>query len=270
MALHLPTPRTKDTTQKSTALDGLPIHVTKGAAADVAEAKARGTPGLQAPTTVSIHQARTEIGTDGIRQAALDAGKTPPSARTLRRWVQQNRIPHFEVADLVQRRALIQRNGGVDAFAAQVGRTRKTVLRYQSGKTKNLRGEGRNKLDLTRARDAAIRAGMLNPDGTGRVARIRILAGVSVASGVGYEYDYRARKSLDFGTSRIPFSEQESRELALALAANDDGRVVAILEEHATLNWSDTNPFDQYGEDMGFKFDDIESLEVDWSEPPTR
>jgi hypothetical protein len=270
MALHLPAPRTRATTQKSTDLEGLPVHVALGAARAVAAAKRRGVPGLRAPEQVSVRRARAEIGIDGIRRAAHDAGRTPPSARTVRRWVKEDRIPSREVADLVQRRALIERHGGVEAFAALVGRSRSSVLRYQSGKTRNLRGQGRKKLDLTRAQDAAKRAGMLNADGSARVARIRMRAGVSVTSGVGFEYDYRARKHLDFGTSRIPFSDQESRELALALAADDDGRVVAILEQHATLNWSDTDPFDEYGEDMGFKFDDIESLEVEWGEAPRR
>lgn len=264
MALHLPRPRTKTTVQKATDFDGLPVHVAKGATRGVSDAKGRGQHGLQSSMDVTIRQARDQIGIDGIRQAALDAGKTPPSARTLRRWIQQNRIPVPEVADLVQRRALIQRSGGVDAFAAEVGRSRSSVLRYQSGKTTSMRGPARRNLDLTKAQDAAKRAGMLNADGTARVARVRITAGVSVTSGVGYEYDYRTKKSLDFGISREPFSDDESRELALALAAGDDARVVALLEQHATLHWADSDPFDEYGDDMGFKFDDIDSLEVEW------
>ncbi len=69
------------------------VTVAAAAAAGVAKAQetSRGLAGLT--SRVSVKQIRTEIGNDGLRQAAVDAGRTPPSDRTLRRWAQQGRIP---------------------------------------------------------------------------------------------------------------------------------------------------------------------------------
>ena len=105
MALHLPKPRSKAVPQKTVGLDGMKVTVAAAAAAGVAKAQetSRGLAGLT--SRVSVRQIRTEIGNEGLRQAAIDAGRTPPSDRTLRRWVQQGRIPHAEVAESFRHKA---------------------------------------------------------------------------------------------------------------------------------------------------------------------
>ncbi len=113
MALHLPKPpRSKSVVQKAVGLDGMKVKVAAAAAAGVAKAQesSSGLAGLTAK--VPIKQMRSEIGNDGLRQAAIDAGAKPPSDRTLRRWAQQDRIPHTSIAELAQRRAAIARLGG--------------------------------------------------------------------------------------------------------------------------------------------------------------
>jgi hypothetical protein len=76
-------------------------------------------------------------------------------------------------------------------------------------------------------------------------------------------YDYRTR-TLDFGNSDVPFSADESWEIAAALANDDQARVVAILERHATLDYPENKGFDVYGDQCGFHFDAIDKLEVTW------
>lgn len=109
MALHLPKPRSKAVVQKAVGLAGMKVKVAAAAAAAAGVASAQesssGLAGLTAK--VPIKQMRSEIGNDGLRQVAIDAGAKPPSDRALRRWAQQDRIPHASIAELAQRRAAI-------------------------------------------------------------------------------------------------------------------------------------------------------------------
>ncbi|MCK8675309.1 hypothetical protein ACWDUD_28830 [Rhodococcus sp. NPDC003382] len=263
MALHLPKPRSKSVPQKTTGLDGMRVTVAAAAAEGIAKAQetSRGLAGLTA--RVSVRQLRSEIGNDGLRQAAIDAGRTPPSDRTLRRWGQQGRIPHAEVAELAQRRAAIARLGGVNAVAQQIGRNPSSVRKYMSGKTNELRNDAKSKLKAAKADNTMRKAGVLRPDGTPKVATIRVTGRVHVRNGDEVGYDYRTR-TLDFGNSDVPFSAEESREIAAALANDDQARVVAILERHATLDYPENKGFDVYGDQFGFHFDAIDKLDVTW------
>lgn len=263
MALHLPKPRSKSVPHKAVGLDGMRVTVAAAAAAGIAKSQetSRGLAGLTA--RVSVKQLRAEIGNDGLRQAAIDAGRTLPSDRTLRRWVQQGRIPHPEVAELAQRRAAITRLGGVNTVAQQIGRSPSSVRKYMSGKTHELRNDAKSKLKDAKAKDTMRKAGVLHPDGTPKVATIRVTGRVHVRNGDEAGYDYRTR-TLDFGNSDVPFSADESREIAAALANDDQARVVAILERHATLDYPENKGFDVYGDQFGFHFDAIDKLDVTW------
>ncbi|NHU43024.1 MULTISPECIES: hypothetical protein [Rhodococcus] len=264
MALHLPKPRTKKPAQEAVGLDGLKVSVANAATSGVEKSKQVKSGGLAGLTSkVSVKQLRKELGNEGLRQAAIDAGRTPPSARTLRRWAQQGRIPHADVLERAQRRAAIERLGGVDAVAAKIGRSRSAVSRYRSGETNELRADASKKLKNVKAEDIMKRAGVLRPDGTPKRAVIRVKGGVMVRNGADEGYDYRVR-TLDFANSDTPFTSEESRELAAALANDDHARVVALLERHATLDYPENKGFDKYSDQFGFHFDHIDSVHIDW------
>ena len=263
MALHLPKPRSKSVPQKTTGLDGMKVTVSAAAAAGIAKSQETSS-GLAGLTSkVSVRQLRREIGNEGLRQAAIDAGRTPPSDRTLRRWAQQGRIPNAEIAELAQRRAAIERLGGVNEVAKKIGRSPSSVRKYMSGKTNELRNDAKTKLKAAKAKDTMQKAGVLKPDGTPKVATIRVTGRVHVRNGDEAGYDYRTR-TLDFGNSDVPFSAEESQALAAALANDDQARVVAILERHATLDYPENKGFDVYGDQFGFHFDAIDKLDVTW------
>ena len=103
-----------------------------------------------------------------------------------------------------------------------------------------------------------------DPTDNPKKATIRVRGGVSVRNGSEEGYDYRVR-TLDFANSDSPFSLDETRELAMALANDDHARVVAILERHATMDYPENKGFDQYGDTFGFHFDSIESVHIDWT-----
>ena len=265
MALHLPKPRSTKPAQKTVGLDGLNVSVSTAATSGIEKSKSVKSGGLAGLTSkVSVRQIRTEIGKEGLRQAAVDAGRKPPSDRTLRRWAQQGRIPHPDVTERAQRRAAIERLGGIDAVAQKIGRSRSAVSRYRSGETNELRADAKKKLKNVKARDIMDRAGVLRPDGQPKKATIRVRVGVSVRNGSEEGYDYRVR-TLDFANSDSPFSLDETRELAMALAGDDHARVVAILERHATMDYPENKGFDQYRDTFGFHFDSIESVHIDWT-----
>lgn len=263
MALHLPKPRSKSVPQKAVGFDGMNVKVATAAADGVAKSQETST-GLAGLTSkVSVKQLRGEIGNDGLRQAAIDAGRTPPSDRTLRRWAQQGRIPTGEIAELAQRRAAIERLGGVNAVAKKIGRSPSSVRKYQTGKTNDLRNDAKSKLKAAKAKDTMQKAGVLKPDGTSKIASVQITGRVHVRNGDETGYDYRTR-TLDFANSDTPFSAEESQELAAALANDDQARVVAILERHATLDYPENKGFDSYSDQFGFHFDAIDKLDVTW------
>ena len=264
MALHLPKPRTTKPPQQTVGLDGLKVSVAGAATTGVEKSKQVKSGGLAGLTSkVSVTQLRKELGNEGLRQAAIDAGRTPPSDRTLRRWAQLGRIPHADVLERAQRRAAIERLGGIDAVAAKIGRSRSAVSRYRSGETNELRADADKKLRNVKAQDIMKRAGVLRPDGTPKKAVIRVRGGVMVRNGADEGYDYRVR-TLDFANSDTPFSSDESRELAAALANDDHARVVALLERHATLDYPENKGFDKYSDQFGFHFDHIDSVHIDW------
>jgi len=206
VALHLPKPRSTKPAQKTVGLDGLNVSVSTAATSGVEKSKSVKSGGLAGLTSkVSVRQLRTEIGKEGLRQAAIDAGRKPPSDRTLRRWAQQGRIPHPDVTERAQRRAAIERLGGIDAVAKKIGRSRSAVSRYRSGETNELRADAKKKLKNVKARDIMDRAGVLRPDGQPKKATIRVRGGVSVRNGSEEGYDYRVR-TLDFANSDSPFS----------------------------------------------------------------
>ena len=263
MALHLPKPRSKSVPQRTVGLDGMKVSVSAAAVAGVAKSQAtsRGLAGLTA--TVSVRELRKEIGNDGLRQAVIDAGGRAPSDRTLRRWAQQDRIPNATVAELAQRRGAIERLGGVNAVADQIGRSASSVRKYMSGTTTELRNDARSKLRSAKADSTMRKVGVLRPDGSPKIATIRVTGRVHVRNGDEAGYDYRTR-TLDFGNSDVPFSADESRELAAALANDDQPRVVAILERHATLDYPENKGFDVYGDRFGFHFEAIDNIDVTW------
>ena len=59
---------------------------------------------------------------------------------------QQGRIPHADVGQRAQRRAAIERMGGVDVVAARIARSRSAMFRYRSGETNELRADAGKKL----------------------------------------------------------------------------------------------------------------------------
>ena len=148
-------------------------------------------------------------------------------------------------------------------MAAKIGRSRSAVSRYRSGETNELRADASKKLRNVKAQDIMKRAGVLRPDGTPKKAVIRVKGGVMVRNGADEGYDYRVR-TLDFANSDTPFTSEESRELAAALANDDHARVVALLERHATLDYPENKGFDKYSDQFGFHFDHIDSVHIDW------
>lgn len=139
-----------------------------------------------------------------------------------------------------------------------------SVRKYISGKTNELRNDARSKLKDVKAKDVMDKAGVLNPDGTPKIATIRVAGRVHVRNGDETGYDSRTR-ALDFGNPDVPFSAIELEALAAALANDDQARVVAILERHATIDYPETKGSDVYSDPFGFHFDTIDKIDVTWN-----
>ncbi|MCZ9635093.1 hypothetical protein [Rhodococcus sp. BH5] len=258
---HRPRPRTTPPGQSTTRIGGTPVRVNDNAVSGFGDASADA--GIdQLSQLSSIRDVRTRIGAEGLRQAAIDAGRRPPSDRTLRRWVHDGRIPHPDVAANAQRRAAIDRLGGVRAVAAVVGRSPASVSRWQSGKTNQLRGAANRKLADARVSETLARAGIVDRAGNQRRAKVVVRATVHARSGDSIGYDYRQKKVMGFdGVGGDLLDEGDSRALADAVARGDHAAAVAVLERHASLNYAN---FDSFSDIDGMHFDSIESISIDW------
>ncbi|MFZ2173937.1 MAG: hypothetical protein WAW17_07870 [Rhodococcus sp. (in: high G+C Gram-positive bacteria)] len=226
-----------------------------------AASKARTRAVNQLTQTIDIREVRAELGNEGLRQAAIDAGRRPPSDRTLRRWGQQGRIPHADVAELAQRRAAVERMGGVKAVAEATGRTVSSIYKWQRGETQNLTGSAKWKLLDARTQDALKRAGALDSKGQLKTAVVTLTASVEIRYDSERGYDYRDKKVFRFDESTAPLSHEDTYTLARAIAIGDNATAVALIEEHASLNYA---AFDVFSDAHGFHIDQVHDLHIRW------
>ncbi|MFI5782611.1 hypothetical protein [Nocardia sp. NPDC051570] len=253
-------PRSTPAAPTTARLEGFPVQVAGDAVATWASAAAdpdSGVAELSRPVTVG--ELREQIGAAGLRQAAIDAGRTPPSDRTIRRWIQQDRIPHDVVAELAQRRGLVTRFGGIKGGAAAMGVSDKTVSRYQTGKSASLRPTTERGLSEARATDALARADLADRR-TGALQRrpaVTVTAAFQYRNSGTTSSDYRASRSFE-----IQLDEPVASDFAAAVAREDHAAAVAILERHLTLEYATT--FADFDDDTGFHMESVLDFDVDW------
>lgn len=254
----VPTAERAQTTATDTV--GETLHVDAEAAAAFQGAIRRPGSGadIAGAGRMSVRQTRDAIGRDGIRQAAVDAGHRPPSDRTLRRWAQQDRIPHRDIAVRVHRRGQVHQLGGTEQVEQITGRSRSAVTRWQSGQTSSFRGPAADALQQAQRADALRRAKVTDPD-TGQVRRASgvVHGGVRLRHGDNPDYDYHDNARAEFD-----LDPADSAALADALAREDHAGALLILERNVSDDWF--NYGDGFSDTDGWHFDDVSQLSVDW------
>lgn len=216
---------------------------------------------------VSVRELRAQIGDEGLRQAAIDAGRRPPSTRTLQRWAASNRIPHSGVVEVAQRRAVVDRLGGVSEVAQMLGRSASSVYRWQSGQTQHLRGPAGVRMADARTLDSLQHARAFDKDGGLRRAEVTVVASVEVRYDGHRGYEHRARKVFRFADDTAPMSEPDLWQLAHALAKNAFGDAVGVIERHASTAYPDhqaSGGLSQYDNGNGFHFEEVHTIDIRW------
>ncbi|MDE8647521.1 MULTISPECIES: hypothetical protein [Rhodococcus] len=216
---------------------------------------------------VSVPELRTQIGYDGLRAAAVAAGRKEPSMRTLQRWVQRNHIPHAAVEEGAQRRASVERLGGVQVVAAMLQRSPSSVYRWQSGKTNRLRGPAGVEMANAKTLDAMREAKAFNPDGTLRRAEVTVTATVEVRYNGQEGYEHRDRKLFRFAEDTTPMSPTDLWELGHALARGAFGDAVGVIERFASTAYPDNQAsggLSQYDDGNGFHFEEVHDIDIVW------
>lgn len=216
---------------------------------------------------VTIAELRAQIGDEGLRQAAVDAGRRAPSVRTLQRWAKDNRIPHDSVMEVAQRRAAVDRLGGVTAVARMLGRSASSVYRWQSGKTQHLRGPAGVKMADARTLDSLQRARAFDRDGKLRPADVTVVATTEVRYDGHYGYEHRSRKVFRFAQDTAPMTEPDLWQLAHALAKGAFGEAVGVVERHASTMYPDNQAaggLSKYDNGNGFHFEEVHDIDIHW------
>ena len=202
---------------------------------------------------------------DDICASAVAAGRKPPSKRTVRRWKQHNRIPDAKVAELIERRAIIERLGGVRAAAAALGRSTSAIYRWRSGASSAMRADARARRNEALALLRLANSGI---DPSRGAPRISFTADVKVIWQGDVDYDYRESKAFVIGppdgqdyARGNSMSTPMIREFAIAMAQEDHARMVTILEEYTSTDVAD---FGVYDNATGFHFDSVGNIRVSW------
>lgn len=210
---------------------------------------------------VTVFNVRKTLTAEGIRAAAASIGKKPPSDRTIRRWIQQDRIPDAKTAQALQRAAFVERNGGLKAVANKLGRSESTVRKWQKGQ-QELKTDAAKRLKKAQVDDLLRRRKILDRHGAMKRPRIRVKGSVTSRIG-GSDYSYKSSARImnfseEAGTA-LP--DDAAREFVEAMMDGDHARALAILEAHASLNYG---AFDAYGDGDGFHFTGITDLNISW------
>lgn len=254
-------PRSTQPTPTTAKVSGQDVHIDGDAVRTWQNAAATPESGISdLRPDVDVKALRDTIGVDGIRRAAADAGRTPPSDRTIRRWVKNNRIPHSEVAERAQRRGWVTREGGINAAASKVGVSPSSISRYQQGQTSNFRQHRHQQAARNaQAADALTRAGIADSAGNlvKPFATVRVSAAFEYRNNGKTSGDYRASRAFDISLDAI-----DSKEFADAAAQGDSASQVAILERHLSVDYASS--FDDYNDDTGFHMVHVERFSVEW------
>lgn len=214
-------------------------------------------------TTVSVREARKNLGTEGIRAAAKAAGRTPPSERTIRRWIQQDRVPDSKTAQILQRASFVQRSGGVKELAKQLGRSENSVRRWKNGK-QELSGSAKTKLAKTKVTDVLKRRRAIDKHGVLKTPKITIKGDVDVrVAGSSYNNILTGRVMRFSSDTATSLPGHETLALVQALMEGDHAKALVILETHASLNYA---AFDAFGGGDGFHFTNIADFQVSWDD----
>lgn len=263
-------PRDRRTGSRQTSSEGAKVSVARSAIASAkgsdGYAAAQEAMDRDAPSVRALREQMTdkEIG----RIAHLVTGKAP-SARTLRRWAQQNRVPHAALADALDRHRIVAANGGVDTVAARLGRSSSAVHKWMLGRQEGFRGDANSVADEIRLHGRMIQGGMMHPDGSMKTPSIVLRAAVEVRmpGKEGYSYTTLPRV-INLNSSTVSqtghsteLAPPQARRLAMALADERTADALVIIEEHASTVMAQ---FDHYGENQGFHIDDITSWDITW------
>ncbi|SFE69516.1 hypothetical protein SAMN04487819_1282 [Actinopolyspora alba] len=206
----------------------------------------------------SVRAQLHRLGKDGVRAAAQAAGHTPPSDRTIRRWAQQNRIPHERVAEAAQRADRVTRLGGVEAAAQQAGRSPKTVRDWMSNLDRQMRGDAQSAMDSADTADRRSAAGIpVTSSGTPARGAVLFASGdVNVkgsSSSSAYErYRNVLGHSLDVGTTQ---------RIVEAMEAGDEDAARTAAEEFLSTGYAEC---EGYGPDFGWHFESLDNFQLIW------
>lgn len=221
---------------------------------------------LNAPATV--RDLRQMLGDVEIRRIIGRLGHTPPSGATMRRWDRQNRIPRGDIAEVLERHRVVSSMGGIKAAAQALRRSESSVRKWLSGRQQNFRGEAQNVMAEARVRERMVRAGVMTPGGRLKtpVVKFRADTVILMPGPDGYSYNvnriFNFDPSLDNHAGRTTgLSADETWALAAAVATDRIADVVAILENHASLEYAQ---FTDYSAEQGMHFESFDDLDIVW------
>lgn len=250
------------------------LHVTRrgwhyriaGDAADTLEAAAAAStsPGAaelaQLSDEVPLSRAWSDIGWRGVQSAAADAGY-PRSRSTVYAWTRRARgaaggraFPDPRIGELIQRRALVARRGGIDAMAAELGVSASAVSRWQSGHTESFRGSTDRALQQVRLADARDRAALPPIRG----------AAIDITASIEYRHAGDAYQELGREVRRaaLLLDAASAAELAAALHAGDHAAATLLVEDAWTQEW---DTFGAYSDAEGVHLVEVEHFDITWT-----
>lgn len=196
------------------------------------------------------------IGVDEVRRIAADLGMAR-SARSVRRWRYEGRVPHSVIAELVKRVDQIERLGGPDRAADELGAPPEAIQQWLSDPNAELPEPAVEAVVGHDRAESRTRAG-IPVDRTGRpTRRPRLVASgyANVKGDTSSEDDERDR-SID-----ITIDEDLADRILSATEEGDLDGALEAAEEFLSTNHASASG---YGDDYGWHFESLDAFELKW------
>jgi hypothetical protein len=205
---------------------------------------------------LSITAMIRRLGVEQVREIAAGLGLAR-SARSVRRWRYESRVPNSVIAELVKRVDQIDRLGGAEAAADELGTPPDTIQQWLSNPDAELPKPAVETVAGHDRAEARTRAG-IPVDRTGRpTRRPRLVASgyANVKGDTSSEDDSRDR-SVD-----ITIDEGLADSILTATEAGDLDTALADVEEYLSTNHASASG---YGDDYGWHFESLDAFELKW------
>ncbi|GLY54825.1 hypothetical protein [Lentzea sp. NBRC 102530] len=196
------------------------------------------------------------LGTDEVRRIAAELGLAR-SARSVRRWRYEGRVPHSLISEMVKRVDQIDRMGGTEAAAEEIGVPVEAVEAWTTSPDAELPEPATEAVTHHDRAESRTRAG-IPVDRTGRPTRTPrlVISGHASVKGESSSDDDERDRSVN-----VTIDEDLADSILTATESGDLDSALQAAEEYLSTEHAGCSG---YGEDFGWHWESLDAFELKW------